>query len=304
VVTAPTHGTFTLSGAVVSYTPNSGYSGADSFTFQASNGSNSNVAAVTITVNPPPPVASSETVNAVFGTPTPMTLAAAGTGPFAYQVVANPAHGTLSGTGNTLTYTPTAGYAGNDSFTYTASNVAGPGNVATVAITIAPGFTWSVASGGFVSTTVKQGTTATYNLMLSGYTGATGSVAFVCSGAAINCVVSPNPGTLNGTAEIPVTVTVYTAVDPPSTAGLGPMAPGRWGWYSLLSVGGLLLVLPLRRRRPIVLCTLTLLALVGFSGCASVPQYPFGTATGTYTLTVTASTATASAVETLTLTVD
>jgi hypothetical protein len=46
LVATPTHGTVVLSGATATYTPTTGYTGADSFTFKANNGSDSNVAAV------------------------------------------------------------------------------------------------------------------------------------------------------------------------------------------------------------------------------------------------------------------
>jgi len=53
IVTPPAHGTLTGHAPSVAYTPASGYSGTDSFTFQANDGvANSNVATVTIVVNP------------------------------------------------------------------------------------------------------------------------------------------------------------------------------------------------------------------------------------------------------------
>jgi len=286
VVSGPAHGTYTLSGAVVSYTPNSGYYGADSFTFQGNNGSPSNTATVSITVNPPAPSATSFAVAVVFDTATQVTLSATGVGTITYQVVTNPANGTLSGTGNKLTYTPNSGFAGTDSFTYTASNVAGPGNVATVSITVSAGFMWLVAPGSSASATVAPGGTAIYNLLLSGYTGASGPVAFGCSGAAVQCTMTPNPGTLNGTAQIPVTVTMVTTVAPPSTAGIGTLLKGGWGWCGLLSLAGCLLVLPLRKRKPLLLGAIAFAAMVGLSGCSTVPYYPFGTTPGTYTFYV------------------
>ena len=42
--------------------------------------------------------------------------------PLTFSVATNPAHGTLSGTAPNLTYTPTAGYIGPDSFTFRASD--------------------------------------------------------------------------------------------------------------------------------------------------------------------------------------
>jgi hypothetical protein len=53
-----------------------------------------------------------------------------------YAIVTNPGHGTLSGSGNTRTYTPTAGYSGSDSFTFKANDGGLDSNTATVAITI------------------------------------------------------------------------------------------------------------------------------------------------------------------------
>merc|ERR1712096_350226 len=50
-VAGPSNGTASLSGAIATYTPNSDYSGADSFTFKANDGMvDSNVATVSIDV--------------------------------------------------------------------------------------------------------------------------------------------------------------------------------------------------------------------------------------------------------------
>lgn len=303
VVTAPVHGSYTLSGAVVTYTPANGYVGSDSFTFTASNGSLSNVAIVSITVNPAPPVANSAMVNASFNTPTTISLTATGIGALTYQIVTAPAHGTLSGTAPAVTYTPTAGYSGADSFTFTASNAGGASNLATISIAVGQGFIWT---GSSLTASVHAGQTATYNLMLSGWTGSTGAVSFTCSGAAIACNVSPNPAMLNGTASIPVTVSIVTTVMPPSSAGLVLGHTGSWGWRVSLSVALCLLLLPLRRRRIVLLGVVSLIAVLGISGCGSVTQLPFGTANGTYIFSVVAAsgTATAGNTETLTLIVN
>ncbi len=47
-------------------------------------------------------------------------------------------HGSASATGATIQYTPTAGYAGPDSFTYTATNGSGTSAPATVTVTVSP----------------------------------------------------------------------------------------------------------------------------------------------------------------------
>jgi hypothetical protein len=55
IVSAPGNGALTGSGATRTYTPAAGYFGTDSFTFKANDGlTDSNVATVSITVNPPP----------------------------------------------------------------------------------------------------------------------------------------------------------------------------------------------------------------------------------------------------------
>jgi len=53
-----------------------------------------------------------------------------------YTIVTNPQHGTLSGTGHTLTYTPEANYHGADSFTFKASDGGTDSNTATVTVNV------------------------------------------------------------------------------------------------------------------------------------------------------------------------
>ena len=61
---------------------------------------------------------------------------------FAYAIVSGPAHGSLGVVDQahgTVTYTPDAGFAGADSFTYQATNVAGPSAAATVTVEVPSG---------------------------------------------------------------------------------------------------------------------------------------------------------------------
>jgi hypothetical protein len=66
-----------------------------------------------------------------------------------YAIVGPPAHGTLSAVGATgqVTYTPAAGFSGNDSFAYDASSTNGQSNVSSVSIAVSPP---SVATAGHV----------------------------------------------------------------------------------------------------------------------------------------------------------
>ncbi len=89
------------------------------------------------------PTANSQSVSTAFNTARAITLT--GSDPntpalaLTYTVTTAPTHGTLSGTAPNLTYTPTAGYHGADSFTFTASNGTATSNTATVTITVAAG---------------------------------------------------------------------------------------------------------------------------------------------------------------------
>jgi len=305
VVSGPTHGSLTSSGAVVTYTPTTGFVGTDGFTFKANNGSDSNVATVSITVNPAPPAALSQTVAVGFNTATAVTLTATGATPFNYAVVTQPLHGTLTGTAPNLTYTPVTSFAGSDSFTFTATNSGGASNVATITLNVAGGFTWG---GGSTSATVKVGQVATYNLTLIGYTGATGPVTFTVSGAPIAGTVTPSPATLNGTTPIPVTVSVMTTTN--TTASIGEFAvrhSGEGAAILLLSLSGLAVLLPVARKRKLIhrlLMAFAALAIAGVAtGCGTIAKTPFGTPVGNYTLTVTATAGTVTGTQTLTLTV-
>ncbi len=150
LVTSPLHGTLTLSanGSFV-YTPTANYSGSDSFTYRASDGSlTSTAASVNITVAPvnQPPVAANDSYSTNKNVV--LTLAAPGvlandTDPegttLTAQLVTSPLHGTLTLSANgSFVYTPTANYSGSDSFTYRASDGSLTSTAASVNITVAP----------------------------------------------------------------------------------------------------------------------------------------------------------------------
>jgi hypothetical protein len=149
IINPPEHGTlsgFSGDDGTVTYTPNADYNGADSFTFQATDGiEQSNVATVEMTIIPinDNPVATDD----VFATPEDSILNG--------NVLANDmdidadtlsttpindlvtAHGlvTLDGEG-AFTYTPEADYFGSDSFEYEMSDGNGATATGMVAITV------------------------------------------------------------------------------------------------------------------------------------------------------------------------
>ena len=139
VVTTPAHGALSGTAPNLIYTPAGNYSGADSFTFKANNGGDSNTATVSITVSAPSlPVAFAQSLTANYQTATPVTLSATGLGTITYAVTISPMHGTLTGTAPTLNYTPATGYSGQDSFSFTATNPGGTSAAAAVSITVLP----------------------------------------------------------------------------------------------------------------------------------------------------------------------
>jgi VCBS repeat-containing protein len=143
VVSGPAHGVLSGTAPNLTYTPDANYTGADSFTYQANDGSlDSNTATVTITVNPvnDAPVAQDLSATTDEDTPLGITLTATDIDgdPLTYTVVSDPTHGALSGTAPNLTYTPDANYNGADSFTYQANDGSLDSNTATVTITVNP----------------------------------------------------------------------------------------------------------------------------------------------------------------------
>jgi hypothetical protein len=84
------------------------------------------------------PVADDQTVITDVNTAVNITLTAtdAQSDPLTYTVIAQPQHGTLSGTSPNLVYTPDAGYTGTDSFTFRGYDGLEHSNIATVSIDV------------------------------------------------------------------------------------------------------------------------------------------------------------------------
>lgn len=132
-----------------SYRPFDNFHGTDSFTYRVTNGSqHSAPATVTILVHSvnDPPVARNDAYATEYESV--LTISAAG-GLLANDTdvdstmtavkLTEPAHGTVTvNPDGSLTYTPAAGYAGPDSFTYQAHDGQADSNVATVSITVNP----------------------------------------------------------------------------------------------------------------------------------------------------------------------
>ncbi len=148
VVAQPANGTLTLNtNGSFTYTPNAGFTGVNTFTYQASDGTKQgNITTVTINVGNVAPTAVANTYSATEDTV--LTIAAAqgvlanDTDPesatLTAAVVTQPTKGTLTMASNgSFSYIPTANQNGTDTFTYKANDGTQDSNVVTVTINIA-----------------------------------------------------------------------------------------------------------------------------------------------------------------------
>ena len=185
----------TISGTTVTYTPNRGFSGGDSFSFKVNDGKlDSSVATVTIVVTAinNAPVATDQSVTvAADSSNNSITLSGSDSegDNLTYTLVSNPSQGKLSGTAPNLTYAPKAGFSGSDSFTFKANDGTADSNVATVSITVNSVNDAPVANAQSVTT--NEDTAKSINLSASD-----------ADGNALTYVVvsQPGNGTLSGTA--------------------------------------------------------------------------------------------------------
>lgn len=143
--TSPSNGTVTMNAnGSFTYVPNAGYSGVDVFSYSVSDGEDVSVATVMVTVAPPPnsaPTVRGEGFSTTIGVAVTGNVLANDSDPDGdFIFVAsntNPSHGTVTVASNgAFTYTPSAGFAGSDSFTYTVRDTAGNERVGTCRITV------------------------------------------------------------------------------------------------------------------------------------------------------------------------
>ncbi len=216
VGTAPTNGTATASGTTITYTPNTGYAGPDSFTYTATNaGGTSSPATVTITVVDPP------LQDFAFTTEfeTPLNLSVVNDGVPHYFLVVAPTHGTIVlNADGSATYTPNAGFSGTDEFQYD-TGIYGD-NTGTVTITVnQPTITYTPTNppAGIVGAPYSQS-------IAGGASGGTPPHTFAHdSGTMVPGLTLAADGTLSGTPTMAGTFT-FSVVAIDSSTGTGPFS--------------------------------------------------------------------------------
>jgi hypothetical protein len=194
----------------ITYTPATGAVGTDSFSITADgNAANDSTVAVTITIAavPPTPQPSSATV-AAGSTNNAIPLTITGGTATSLAISTQAGHGTATVSGTSITYTPTGGYSGSDSFQYTATNSAGtsaPPALVTITVTLSPP---TVSSVSPTSGSTAGGTPVT--ITGTGFTSATG-VRFggsTAAGFSINSATSITATAAAAAAgQVDVTVT-------------------------------------------------------------------------------------------------
>ena len=142
------HGTVTLKGdQSVTYTPDNGFTGTDSFTYTVIDGQGGSVTGtVSVTVTAKPvinnkPVAGADTATVQEGDTVEVDVLAndydADGDTLTLSAKTNGQHGIVTLTYyNTVMYAPNAGFTGTDTFTYTVSDDQGGNTTATVSVTV------------------------------------------------------------------------------------------------------------------------------------------------------------------------
>jgi Bacterial Ig domain/HYR domain/Secretion system C-terminal sorting domain len=141
IASNPLNGTAVVNGNNIIYTPNAGFSGNDVFTYTISNGNGTSTATVNVNVAAPAlgPVASND--NAVTNQNTGVNISILnndnlnGAALTSLTITTNPANGTAVVNGNSILYTPRAGFCGNDAFVYRITTANGSSS-ATANITV------------------------------------------------------------------------------------------------------------------------------------------------------------------------
>ncbi|ELM3721176.1 putative Ig domain-containing protein, partial [Aeromonas hydrophila] len=204
------------SSGVISGTPSA--SGTGNFTVTATDANSATGSqAYSLVINGLPPVANAVSATvAANSSANPITLNITGGAASSVAVASAASHGTATASGTSITYTPTAGYAGSDNFTYTATNASGTSSPATVTITV------STPTLAITPTTLPDGTQGmAYSQTLTA-SGGSAPYTYAITAGSLPAGLSLNTssGVISGTPSVSGTFNLtLTATDANSASG-------------------------------------------------------------------------------------
>jgi len=142
--TTPANGTVTRTGGSVTYTPDAGFNGTDSFGYTVSDGKGGTATgSATVSVAPKPntaPVAGADNASTVSPDTIAVNLLGNDTDPDGDTLTVTgttpPGNGTVTLSGGSATYTPAAGFSGTDTFGYFLDDGRGGTAIGTVTVSV------------------------------------------------------------------------------------------------------------------------------------------------------------------------
>jgi len=193
--TDPANGSVVNNSTDVTYTPDAGFNGSDTFSYTVSDGNGgTDIALVTVTVNSVnvDPVADNDTGATAEDTPVTIYVLDGDTDAdgdsLSVDSVTDASNGTVTNNATDITYTPNVDWNGTDTFSYTVSDGNGGTDTATVTVTVNPVNDAPVADDQGVTT--PEDTPVAITLTVNDTDG--DSLSFI--------VTNPASGSLSGTA--------------------------------------------------------------------------------------------------------
>lgn len=177
-----------------------------------------------VTIDSAAPIANPVSATVAYGSgANPITLDLTGGAADSVAVATAPGHGTAIASGTAITYQPAAGYAGADSFTYTATNADGTSVPATVSVTVSAPVIVITPSAPL---TAQVGTAYSQTFTWSG--GAAPYSGYSVTGLPAGLTVTTNDAdsvTVSGTPTQGGSFTVSASASD-SSSGSGPFTTG------------------------------------------------------------------------------